>query len=694
MMLAESLRQNCVNFTQYRFPPLLMGVMMGDGEESKELFFMDILSVIRLIGGIGLFLFGMSLMSSYLTKLAGGSLERILQMLTTGRNKGAGYIKGWGLGAGVTAIIQSSAATTIMLIGFVNAGIMALSQAIPVVMGANVGSTVTAQILRLGDLGSGSIVLQLLKPSSFAPMLVGIGAFIRLFMKKKKVRRVAGIMIGLGCLFYGMTQMEEVFLPLRQSPAFQKLFLSFENPIMGVLVGLGITALIQSSSASVGILQALSATGAITFATAAPIIIGQNIGKCLTVLIGGIGAGTKAKRVSASYLIFNIFGAVICGALIFIVQHTVGIPGYHDAIGRGGIADLHLGFNVLTSIILLPFTDKIADLSEKVVGKEKEDPADRELAKLDEMLLRTPSIALAQCRHVLQLMSRKAAGNYRIAMDLLREFDEESMNEMEENEKFIDRCETALSTYLLKINRKRLPKDLQPELTELLNSVSDFERIGDYSISIAYTAQEMNEKEVAFSEEALRELTFISSAAGYAIDTLRSAFDTNSVQLAQQIEPLEDVIAELHETIKAHHMERLTNGTCSIEAGVNLYDILNCYERIASHATNVALHIIGRNTPGEFDEVHGHTLDEDSDEYRRLREYYMRQYVQPVLDIKKNSDAAAAANALADREAAEDAEDAFTSWKTIPISWRSRATRSRAQDSRHRVLRVPLVLMR
>ena len=318
---------------------------------------MDILSILQLLGGIGLFLYGMSLMGSSLEKLAGSGLERILEKLTTGKRKGIGYVKGWGLGAGVTAIIQSSAATTIMLIGFVNAGIMKLYQAIPVVMGANVGSTVTAQILRLGDLGSDNLILKLLKPSSFAPMLVGVGAFILLFTKKKKAKDIAGILVGLGVLFYGMTTMESVFAPLKDSPTFQQAFTSFQNPVLGILIGLVITAIIQSSSASVGILQALSATGSVSYATAVPIIIGQNLGKCMTIILGGIGANKKAKRVSLSYLLFNIFGAFVFTILIYGIYYTVGISFWNNTVNRGDIANVHFLFNFLTSMILLLFSE-------------------------------------------------------------------------------------------------------------------------------------------------------------------------------------------------------------------------------------------------------------------------------------------------------------------------------------------------
>lgn len=420
---------------------------------------MDILSILQLLGGIGLFLYGMSLMGSSLEKLAGSGLERILEKLTTGKRKGIGYVKGWGLGAGVTAIIQSSAATTIMLIGFVNAGIMKLYQAIPVVMGANVGSTVTAQILRLGDLGSDNLILKLLKPSSFAPMLVGVGAFILLFTKKKKAKDIAGILVGLGVLFYGMTTMESVFAPLKDSPTFQQAFTSFQNPVLGILIGLVITAIIQSSSASVGILQALSATGSVSYATAVPIIIGQNLGKCMTIILGGIGANKKAKRVSLSYLLFNIFGAFVFTILIYGIYYTVGISFWNNTVNRGDIANVHFLFNFLTSMILLPFSEKFGNLTGKIIGDDEISKTDKELATLDDMLLNTPTIALEQCKHVICSMADAIYENYKIATDLIYNYDASKQAILDENESFIDKCESSLSSYIVKINSKRLSND-------------------------------------------------------------------------------------------------------------------------------------------------------------------------------------------------------------------------------------------
>ena len=582
---------------------------------------MDVLSILQLLGGIGLFLYGMSLMGSSLEKLAGSGLERILEKLTTSKRKGVGYIKGWGLGAGVTAIIQSSAATTIMLIGFVNAGIMKLGQAIPVVMGANVGSTITAQILRLGDLGSDNLILKLLKPSSFAPMLVGIGAFILLFTKKKKAKDIAGIMVGLGVLFYGMTTMESVFAPLKDSPTFKQAFTSFENPILGILIGLIITAIIQSSSASVGILQALSATGSVSYATAVPIIIGQNLGKCMTIILGGIGANKKAKRVSLSYLLFNIFGAVLFTVLIYAIYYTVGISFWNNTVNRGDIANVHFLFNFLTSVILLPFSQKVGDFTGKLLGDDEVSKTDKELATLDEMLLNTPTIALEQCKHVICSMADAIYENYQIATDLIYNYDPSKQKILDENESFIDKCESALSSYIVKINSKRLSKDDRLVVSEILNSVSDFERMGDHCINIFYVAQDKNAQDIHFSPAGHQEVETIIQAVDNTMKTTFEAFKHDNAAAAIRIEPLAEIIDKLKEVIKAHHVERLQSGDCGIEGGIALVDLVTSFERISSHCANISLHIVKRVGNDRF-----------SEEYKALYHYYESQYITPVLE--------------------------------------------------------------
>lgn len=592
---------------------------------------MDILSLLQLLGGIGLFLYGMNLMGSSLEKLAGGGLERILEKLTTSKRKGVGQIKGWALGTGVTAIIQSSAATSIMLIGFVNAGIMKLAQAIPVVMGANVGSTVTAQILRLGDIGSDNLILKLLKPSSFAPMLVGIGAFILLFTKNKKAKQVAGIMVGMGVLFYGMTTMESVFAPLKESEAFQNAFTSFSNPFLGILIGLVITAIIQSSSASVGILQALSATGSVTYATAIPIIIGQNLGKCMTIILGSIGANKKAKRVSLSYLFFNIFGAIVFTTLIYAIYYTVGISFWENTVNRGDIANVHFLFNFLTSLILLPLSDKLADFTGKILKDDEVSKTDKELSTLDDMLLKTPTIALEQCKQVISSMLDSIYENYQIATGLIYNYDETKLEQLNENEAFIDKCESALSAYLVKINSKRLSTDDRLAVAEMLNSVSDFERMGDHCINIYYVAQDKNAQDIHFSPAGHKEVDTIIEAVGNIMKTTFESFKTNNVTAAIRIEPLAETIDKLKETIKSHHVDRLQTGDCGIEGGIALVDLVTSFERIASHCGNVSLHIIKRvANDRDFDEMHGHANDSFSEEYKALYHYYESQYIAPI----------------------------------------------------------------
>ncbi len=602
---------------------------------------MNVLSIINLFGGVGLFLFGMSLMGSSLQKLAGGGLEKILETLTTSKRKGVGAVKGWGLGVIVTGIIQSSSATTLMLIGFVNAGIMKLSQAIPVVFGANVGSTFTAQILRLGDLGSGTLILKLLKPSSFAPMLLAAGTVITLLTQKKKNQRakdIAGIMIGLGLLFYGMTMMEEVFAPLKDSPSFQKLFTSFSNPFIGILTGMALTAVIQSSSAAVGILQALSASGSLTYGIALPFILGQNIGKCMPIILGAIGATKKAKRVSISYILFNVFSTLAFGAIIYGIYYTVGLPILGQVVNRGNIANVHLGINLITSLVLLPFCNQMSDISRRMTGDSDVNPEDEELRKLDDRLLQTPGIALHQCINIINKMGEKLVENFKLSTDLISEYNEESFTALEANESFLDKCETALSAYIIRINRKHLTPDNKLVVAEILHSVGDFERIGDYCMNIAYTARSNHDERIAFSEAGMNEINTIVSATKYTIETLIKAFAEDDGRKAIRIEPMAHTINNLKDIIKSHHVDRLQTGDCGVAGGVALADLTNSFERIGSHAANIALHIIKRTSGDQgFDEMHGHVEDTGSEEYKALENYYFTMYIEPLLTGGKKS---------------------------------------------------------
>ena len=602
---------------------------------------MDFFSILTLLGGVGLFLFGMNLMGASLKNLAGGSLEKVLEKLTTGKNQFTGTIKGFSLGTAVTAIIQSSAATTIMLIGFVNAGIMKLGQAIPVVFGANIGSTATAQILRLGDLSETSFILKLLKPSSFAPILICIGAFIILFTSNNKKRDVASILVGLGILFLGMNTMEGVFAPLKESESFQNLFTSFNNPLLGILIGLVLTAIIQSSSASVGILQAISSTGVVTYGTAIPIIIGQNIGKCMTIILGGIGANKKAKRVSLSYLMFNIFGAVFFVVVIYGLQLFIDMPFMAKVVNRGNIENLHFMFNFITSLILLPFSNQVAKITGKIIKDEEESKIDKELATLDPRLIATPAIAISQARNVMFAMADCIRENFDIARKLISEYNEEEAAKLEENEDFIDKCESSLNNFLLKVtSQNNMSRAERLDVSELLNSLSDMERIGDHCENLLVVSRNIHEQKISFSDQGMKEIEMALKATANIIDMTLSAFKEDDLQAISRIEPLAQTISEITELIKDHHVIRLQVGECGIPGGFALVDILTSLDRIGSHCKNIGLHIAKKIRGTHMDEMHGHiyiTGYKTSEEYKALYVYYSSMYEDPIAENFDNS---------------------------------------------------------
>ena len=602
---------------------------------------MDFFSILALLGGVGLFLFGMNLMGASLKNLAGGSLEKVLEKLTTGKNQFTGTIKGFSLGTAVTAIIQSSAATTIMLIGFVNAGIMKLGQAIPVVFGANIGSTATAQILRLGDLSETSFILKLLKPSSFAPILICIGAFIILFTSNNKKRDVASILVGLGILFLGMNTMEGVFAPLKESESFQNLFTSFNNPLLGILIGLVLTAIIQSSSASVGILQAISSTGVVTYGTAIPIIIGQNIGKCMTIILGGIGANKKAKRVSLSYLLFNIFGAVFFVVVIYGLQLFIDMPFMAKVVNRGNIANVHFMFNFITSLILLPFSNQVAKFTGKIIKDEEESKIDKELATLDPRLIATPAIAISQARNVMFAMADCIRENFEIARKLISEYNEEEAAKLEENEDFIDKCESSLNNFLLKVtSQNNMSRAERLDVSELLNSLSDMERIGDHCENLLVVSRNIQEQKISFSDQGMKEIEMALKATANIIDMTLSAFKEDDLQAISRIEPLAQTISEITELIKDHHVIRLQVGECGIPGGFALVDILTSLDRIGSHCKNIGLHIAKKIRGTHMDEMHGHiyiTGYKTSEEYKALYVYYSSMYEDPIAENFDNS---------------------------------------------------------
>ena len=588
---------------------------------------MDIFAIFKLLGGIGLFLYGMSLLGASLEKLAGAGLERTLERLTNNR------LKGLALGTVVTGVIQSSAATTVMLVGFVNAGIMKFAQTVPVIMGANIGTTVTGQILRLGDLSGSQLIFELIKPTSFAPIVIAIGSFMILISKRRKTRDVANLLIGFGILFFGMTTMESALSPLKDSAAFQEVFFMFKNPLLGVLLGAVVTAILQSSSASVGILQAIASTGTVTFSMAAPIIIGQNIGKCVTVLIASIGTNKNAKRVVVCHLMINLIGAALFLIGIYGFQSIIGFSFWDKAMTRGNIADFHTLFNIATSLVLLPFCNGLVAISKKLLKDDAPSRADSSLALLDDIFLDRPTVALEQCRKVILSMGETIQENYAMSISLLHNFDEKTFEKLNENENFLDKCETAMGEYLVRITAKNIRREDQREVAQLLHCVGDFERIGDHCVNIAEVGQFNKEQGISFSPKGLEEIKMVSDAVKHVIDITLDAYKNDDLTAAYRVEPLEEVIDLLKEALKSHHIDRLSSGDCSVQAGISLTEFLTSAERISDHCSNVAIHVIEKLTSTKnFDSheyqklIHGGLTEE----YKALYRYYESKYYDPI----------------------------------------------------------------
>lgn len=583
--------------------------------------------IITLLGGIGLFLYGMNLLGESLQRLAGASLEKTLEKLTNNKWKGLA------LGTGVTAIIQSSAATTIMLVGFVNVGIMKLVQTIPVIMGANIGTTVTGQILRLGDMEGSATWVSLLKPTGFAPIVIAVGAFILLCSKKKKHKDVASILMGLGILFFGMTTMESALSPLRESEQFRSLFTMFRNPVLGVLLGAGVTAILQSSSASVGILQAIASTGTVTFSMAAPIIIGQNVGKCITVILASIGTNKNAKRVVIVDLMLNIFGAILFIFGIYGFQALVGFPFWEEAVNRGDVANFHTLFNVVTGLVFFPFTNLLDKLAKQLLKEDAPSKMDTALKLLDPIFLSTPTVALEQCKKVIFSMGDVVKENLDLSVRLATQFDERGFAELQENEKFLDKAETDLGNYLVKITGQGISKAESRLANEMLHCVSDFERIGDHCVNIAEVGQYNEEQKIQFTQECLSELELISSAVHKILEMTLSAFRTEDVVTAYRVEPLEEVIDGIKELLRNHHIERLQAGTCSVQGGISFLEILTSMERISDHCSSIAIYVIQRISGQKTTDKHEalrtmHSMS--SEEYKALYIYYKQQYYDPA----------------------------------------------------------------
>ncbi len=548
---------------------------------------MDFFSILTLLGGLAMFLYGMQVMGDGLEKLSGGKLEKILENLSSNR------VKAVLVGAAVTAVIQSSSATTVMVVGFVNSGIMHLSQAVGFIMGANIGTTVTAWILSLAGIESSNFFVRLLNPSSFSPILALIGVIFIVFLHDEKKKDIGNILVGFAVLMFGMNTMSGAVKPLAQVPEFTNILLKFSNPVLGVLAGALLTAIIQSSSASVGILQALCVTGAVRYGTALPIIMGQNIGTCITAMLSSIGATKNAKRAAIVHLYFNIVGTMAFMVVFYVLNGFLHFSFINEVAGPAGIAVIHSAFNIIATIVLLPFGDLLVKMACATVRDTKEEKAisaeDQEFMILESRFLSNPGIAIEQSKTAAKKMAEQSKNALQLSFGLLDNFQEENAFRVEKIEAKVDRYEDELGTYLIKLNQKDLSLEDSHSLSIMLHCIGDFERISDHALSIMKSAKEMAEKNAVFSPQAVKELHVMEKAVSDIVDKAYAVFATQNMQLAEEIEPLEEVIDELSHELKRRHVNRLRAGECTIEMGFILSDVTTSLERIADHCSNIGV---------------------------------------------------------------------------------------------------------
>lgn len=581
---------------------------------------MSIFDVLTLIGGLCLFLFGMSVMGEALERRAGGSLKKILAKLT--KNKITGFLTG----LGVTAVIQSSSATTVMVVGFVNSGIMSLRQSIGVIMGANIGTTVTAWILSLGGISSDNLFMQLLKPTSFTPILALIGTALLMFGESSKKKDTGTILLGFATLMFGMDTMSGAVSGLADVPAFQNMFIMFRNPVLGVLVGAILTAVIQSSSASVGILQALSATGQVSYGAAVPIIMGQNIGTCITAILSSFGTNKNAKRAAIVHLSFNVIGTVIWLSVFSIISAILK-PAILDATASYlGIAVAHSAFNIACTALLLPMSSLLERLAVKLVPdsdkKEK-------VAKLDERLLATPPIALERCNELVREMAEISVTSLKTSLNMLTGYDSDTADKIRKSEDKVDHYEDILGTYLVKLSRHQISDSDSAEVSKLPKAIGDFERISDHSVNILESAEELTKKDIHFTAGAQKELDTLCSAVSEILTLSFRAFVNTDLQAARDVEPLEQVIDGLKAKSRDDHIKRLKNGECSIEAGFVWADLLTNLERTSDHCSNIAVCVIDATQHNMNVHQSLRTMKREDPYFEKRYLEYAKKYIAP-----------------------------------------------------------------
>ncbi len=591
----------------------------------------NFLSITAMLGGLAFFLFGMNILGSRLEKLAGGKMEVALERLTSN------LFKSLLLGIVVTAAIQSSSATTVIVVGLVNAGILKLHNAVGVIMGANIGTTVTSLILSLGDLdgsGTAGTVMTILKPSTLTPVIALIGIVILMSGKKSQTKLVGEILLGFGILFNGMFIMTDAVEPLADSPAFQTLFATLSNPVLGVLAGAAVTAIIQSSSASVGILQAVASTGAIRFSAALPIIMGQNIGTCVTSLISSVGANKNAKRAAMIHLYFNIIGTVLFISAAYLIQYLLGFPFWDDPITMSGISAVHIIFNLSTTLVFLTF-NRMMEKMALITVSSRNDGTDEtpEIVILEERLIRTPTLALSQCHDALKTMGVYAKKNFERAVPLFSKFDSKTKEVISEYESAIDTMEDKLNKYLIALTNNELTEQESRDITYQLKLVLEFERIGDYAVNLLELAESLDEKQARLSEQALSELSAIADAAGQIISMAVDAFSQEDLEIARRIEPLEETIDTMEDILKTRHIERLKGGDCTVDGGIVFLELLTNLERISDHCSNIAVYVISYQQKRDALNRHEYLKKIHSDraeDYRRMFEGYQREYLSRI----------------------------------------------------------------
>lgn len=595
----------------------------------------SIFNIFTLLGGLAFFLYGMNVMSTGLEKLTGGKLEIALKKMTSNK------FKALLLGMGITIAIQSSSAMTVMLVGFVNSSIMTLEQTIGVCFGSDIGTTLTAWILSLAGVDGKNPFIKMLKPSSFAPLVALVGVIMIIGAKKNKKKDIGRILVGFAIIMTGMTLMSDAVSPLADSPKFQNVLTAFKNPILGVLVGAGFTGIIQSSAASVGILQAFSQTGALTYGMALPIIMGLNIGTCVTALISSIGVNKNAKRVACIHILIKVLGTLILLPVSMILESVIQLSIFDQTVGYVGIAVMHSIFNIATTVILLPFSNHIVKLSKFIIKEDSSEEVNtkKTITGLDDILLKTPAVAVHTCLSATSQMAELTRETIISALKILTEYDEKTCETIIEDESIIDGFEDKINSYLVKLAKASVTGADSRSVSKMMHCVGNFERISDHAVNLVESAQEMHEKGISFSEECINEIVVITDAITENVNKAFDAYENNDLSIAHKVEPLEEVVDNLSTELKNRHIRRLQNDECTVELGYIFQDILTNLERISDHCSNIAGCLIETD---EKTNIHAylHDVKENDEVFRKEYREYAEEYFRRLGNKEQRENAA------------------------------------------------------